>query len=103
MFETLDRLVLAGLGALSMTRERAESMFDQAVQRGEEVRTNQDRYVKDLMDAAARTRTNLEDLVAKQVHSAMVTMNLPTREDLTRIEDKLDLLLAKQTTTVGPL
>jgi polyhydroxyalkanoate synthesis regulator phasin len=34
MFETLDKLMLAGLGAVSMTRERAEEIFDEYVSRG---------------------------------------------------------------------
>jgi len=28
MFETLDKLLLAGLGAMSMTKEKAEQIFD---------------------------------------------------------------------------
>ena len=35
MFETLDKMMLAGLGALSMTRERAEKLFDEYVKKGE--------------------------------------------------------------------
>ena len=34
MFETIDKLFLAGLGTLSMTRERAEKIFDEYVNRG---------------------------------------------------------------------
>jgi hypothetical protein len=34
MFETLDKLMLAGLGALTMTRERAEKLFDEYVSQG---------------------------------------------------------------------
>ena len=40
MFETLDKVLLAGLGALSMTRERAEKIFDEYAQRGEAERGN---------------------------------------------------------------
>ncbi|MHC4143474.1 MAG: hypothetical protein ACYSUD_01715 [Planctomycetota bacterium] len=34
MFETLDKMMLAGLGAISMTRERADKIFDEYVNKG---------------------------------------------------------------------
>ena len=34
MFETLDKIMLAGLGAMSMTKEKAESIFDEYVEKG---------------------------------------------------------------------
>lgn len=50
MFETLDRLMLAGLGALTMTREKAETMFDEYVSKGQTVRETRTGFVKDVMD-----------------------------------------------------
>ena len=94
MFETLDKIVAAGLGALSMTRERAEELFDEAVARGKEVQANREKFVTQMVDSAKQARTNLEEAVRKQVHAAMTGLNLPTREDLQRIEAKLDQLLA---------
>jgi len=99
MFETLDKLVAAGLGALTMTREKAEEMFDEAVRRGQEQRGNQRQFVEDMMDSASKARTRLEEVIAEQVRAALVALNVPTRDDLARIEAKLDLLLARQPMT----
>ena len=38
MFETLDKILLASLGAVSMTREKAEKIFDEYVARGQDER-----------------------------------------------------------------
>ena len=95
MFETLDRLVLAGLGALSMTRERAEEIFEEYVERGQAVRTDRAGFVEDLMTSARRSRQDLESLIVKQVQQAIVQLNIATREDLVRLESKLDELLAR--------
>ena len=78
MFETLDKMMLAGLGAISMTRERAEKIFDE--------------YVKAVMDAADKNREELEKLIAKQVRETVEHLNLPTREDIQRLEQKIDNL-----------
>ena len=92
MLETLDKIITAGLGAVSMTRERAEELFDEAVRRGKEVKANREEFVTKLMDSAKQARSTVEDTVRKQVHAAMVGLNLPTREEMKRIEAKVDRL-----------
>lgn len=96
MFETLDRLMLAGLGALSMTRERAEKMFDEYVSRGQAERDARSGFVKEVMDSAERTRLELQKLVSDQVRQTMKSLQVATQEDIQRIELKLDQLLAKE-------
>ena len=59
MFETLDKLMLAGLGALTMTRERAEKMFDEYVSKGQAAREGRAGFVTEVMDSAERTRSEL--------------------------------------------
>jgi polyhydroxyalkanoate synthesis regulator phasin len=95
MFETLDKMMLAGLGAVSMTRERAEQMFDEYVNKGQAERDNRSGFVKEVMDSAERTRSELEKMISKQVQETVTTLHLATQEDIQRIEEKLDQLLAK--------
>jgi poly(hydroxyalkanoate) granule-associated protein len=95
MFEALDKIRLAGIGAFSMTRQRAEELFDEMVRRGEAEKPNKKCFVEDLMDSATKAREDLEKVIEKQLQEAMVRLNLPTRADLARIEAKLDELLKK--------
>ena len=95
MFETLDKLMLAGLGALTMTRERAEKLFDEYVSKGQAEREARGGFVKEVMDSADRTRAEFQRLVADQVRQTVNTLHLATQDDLLRIELKLDQLLAK--------
>lgn len=95
MFETLDKMMMASLGALSMTRERAEKMFDEAVSKGKEAKDNRSGFVKEVMDSADKTRTELENLVSEQVQKTVTELHLASREDIERIEQKLDKLLKK--------
>jgi polyhydroxyalkanoate synthesis regulator phasin len=98
MFETLDKAMLAGLGALTMTRERAEKLFDEYVSKGQAEREARTGFVKEVMDSADRTRAELQRLVSDQVRQTVNNLQLATKEDLQRIERKLDQLLAKDTT-----
>ena len=108
MFETLDRIMLAGLGALSMTKERAEKMFDEYVSRGEAERQARSGFVREVMESAERTRSELERLVSEQVRQTVKNLQVAAQEDVQRIERetatksdllrlelKLDQLLAK--------
>ena len=92
MFETLDKIMLAGLGAISMTRDRAEKIFDEYVSRGKVEKESRTGFVKAIMDAADKNRTELEKLIAKQVRETMEHLNLPSRDDIQRLEEKIDKL-----------
>ena len=47
------------------------------------------------MDAADKNRQEFEKLIAKQIRETMEHLDLPTREDIQRLEKKLDKLLKK--------
>ncbi len=96
MFETLDRMMLAGLGAISMTRERAEKIFDEYVSRGKLEKESRTGFIKELMDTADRNRQELEKLISDQVRDTMEHLNMPTRDDIQRLEQKIDKLLNKE-------
>lgn len=96
MFETIDKLVLAGLGALSMTRERAEKIFDEYVRRGQAEKASRSGFVKELLQSAEKTRKDLEEIISERVREAVSKMALASREDIERVENKLDQLLSRK-------
>jgi len=96
MFDTLDKALLAGLGALSMTRERAEQLFDRYVDAGRKAREERSGFVKDLMDRAEKTRQELERIVREQVHDAVSKLEVATRQDVERLEKKIDAAMKKR-------
>ena len=95
MFEALDKLMLAGLGAVSMTREQAEKLFEEYVSRGKVEKGARTGFVKEVVDTAEKTRKDLEKLVSEQVQRAVDKLELATRDDIKRLEEKLDRLLGE--------
>ncbi len=95
MFETLDKVMLAGLGAMSMTKEKAEQIFDEYVEKGKAQKEHRAGFVKDVMDQAEKAKDDLEKVISEQVEKAMTKQPMATKDDIKRIEDKLDQLLAK--------
>ena len=95
MFETLDKLMLAGLGAMSMTKEKAEEIFDEYVEKGKAQKDQRPGFVKDLMDRAEKSKKDMEKLISEQIDKALAKQPLATKDDINRIEAKLDQLLSK--------
>lgn len=95
MFETLDKMMLAGLGALTMTRERAEKMFDEYVSKGQAAKEARTGFVKEVMDGAEKTRLELQRLVSDQVRQTVNNLHVATKDDIQRIEQKVDQLLSR--------
>ena len=96
MFESLDKLLLAGLGAISMTQERAEKIFDEYVRRGQAEKASRSGFVKELLQTAEKTRKDLEEMISERVGEAVGKLNLASREDIERVENKLDELLSRK-------
>jgi polyhydroxyalkanoate synthesis regulator phasin len=95
MFETLDKILLAGVGALSMTKEKAEEIFDEYVEKGKAKKENRSGFVQDLMDRADKTKSDVEKVISEQIDKALTKQPMATKDDIKRIEAKLDQLLAK--------
>ena len=95
MFETLDKLMLAGMGASSMTKEKAEKIFDEAVKKGMAEKEQKQGFVKEMLDSAEKARQDLEKLISEQIHKTLSQMPLATKDDLKRVEEKIDQLLAR--------
>lgn len=96
MFETLDKVFLAGVGAMSMTREKAEQIFDEYVEKGKLERAQKTGFVREMMDMAEKSRQDFERLVSEQVRRTIEGLPLANKEDIKRIEQKIDMLLAQQ-------
>ena len=96
MFETFDKLMLAGLGAVSMTREKAEKIFDEYVSRGKVEKETRAGFIKEMVETAEKTRQDFEKLISEQVQKTISKLNLATKEDIKRLEAKLDQLLSKE-------
>jgi len=96
MFETVDKIMSAGLGVLSMSRERAEKIFDELVSRGQAQRADRKTFVRDLTDRAKKTREDFTRLVDEGIDKAVAKLDLAKRSDIERLEKKLNNLLKRK-------
>jgi polyhydroxyalkanoate synthesis regulator phasin len=89
-------MMMAGLGALTMSKEKAENLFDEYVSKGQAAKDGRTGFVKEVMDSADKTRSELEKLVSDQIKKTVTSLHLASKEDISRLEGKIDKLANSQ-------
>ena len=95
MSDLIKKTILAGLGALSLSREKAEKLAKDLVKRGELAKTEEAKFVKDLMKRAEKSRVEIEKKIEKIVEKTLIRLNIPTRKELDALRAKIDKLSKK--------
>jgi polyhydroxyalkanoate synthesis regulator phasin len=90
----VDKILLATIGAMFMTRERAEEIFDEYLHRWQVEKGSRDAFLDDLVARSQEAHAELEDLLTRHVKEVADKLNLVTRDDLTRLEEKIDRIEA---------
>ena len=95
MTDLVEKIILSGLGVLTITRKKAEEIAQELIKEGEISDSDEAKFVKDLMEKAKSSKTEIEEKIEKVVEKTLMKMNIPTRKELTQIEKKIDKLLKK--------
>jgi len=95
MPDLIKDMVLAGLGIMSLTYEKAESLAKDLIKRGELSETEEAKFIKDLMKRAEKYSSETEKKIEETVEKTLKKLNIPTRSDLDEIKQKLDELSKK--------
>ena len=104
--ESPRRLIDASRGALNTTRdeadqllERGENLFDKLVERGEEIETQQvnriQRVWKGAADLSRKQIDRVEHLAEQQMQFVLRTFNIPSMEDISRLDKELERMNRK--------
>lgn len=75
MLDIIKKTILAGLGLISLTREKAEEIAKDLIKRGELAETEEAKFVKDLLEQAEKSRAELEKKLEKTVEAVLTKLN----------------------------
>lgn len=85
----LRRALLLGIGALSWSRERVETLVDDLVQHGQLDGSEREHMVDDLLERGRRNEESLRAFVAEQVARGVRALPMVTKDDLAQLEARL--------------
>lgn len=88
--DTIKKSMYLGLGALSLTKEKAEAMADDLVKRGEMSVKDREKMVQQLLKEGKAQKGMIEEKVSAAVQKTMTDMGIPTQKDFKNIVKRLD-------------
>ena len=90
MTTLLEKGFLAGIGLLSMTREKAQKIIDDLSHEGEVQKSEVKQWVDKLSDRGEEERQALRKLIRDEMKKVLDEMGLATKEDLQKLMGKQD-------------
>ncbi|MDW7709870.1 MAG: hypothetical protein SCH98_05305 [Deferrisomatales bacterium] len=92
MLDFFRKAALAGIGAITLTEERARKLVEELVEQGRVSRDEGESLIKDMMAKAESSRTEWEGRIHEMVQDVFRKMDLVPRGDLQALEGQLRLL-----------
>ena len=80
----------AGTAFLDMTREKAEALVKDLVKAGEVRKGKAQRLIDDLLERSRKGTEELRHLVRKEIAEQVGALGLATKDDIARVEARLD-------------
>ena len=92
MSDLIKKILLAGLGAFSLTREKVEDIIDDLVKRGELSREEKPGILADLAKAAEKRQNEVREFVQKEVQKVLKALDVPTRQEISDLQEQIEQL-----------
>jgi len=92
MFDLFRKATLAGIGALTLTEERARRLIDELVEQGRMSREEGEALVKDMAAKVETSTSEWESRLRDMVQEAFRKMDLVPRKDLATLEEHVRVL-----------
>ena len=91
----LKDLVNLGLGALVMTREKAEDVVNELVKKGEVGQDEGKKLVDDLIKKGEEGKKEIEAAIEKTVKHVIEKVDIPTRQEVNNLKSEIEQLREK--------
>jgi polyhydroxyalkanoate synthesis regulator phasin len=92
MLDFLRKATLAGIGALTLTEERARRLVDELVEQGRMSREEGENVFRDIISKTESSRDEWEARIRDMIQDVFRKMDLVPRADLEFVEEQLRAL-----------
>ncbi|MHC1575409.1 MAG: phasin family protein [Candidatus Methanogasteraceae archaeon] len=89
MIESLRKLGLLGIGAISITEEKIKQVVDELVEKGEMNREEGKTLVHEILTEKTKQMQELEGKISEDVQNAIGESKIALKDDVSRLEDKI--------------
>ena len=89
------KMLLAGIGILSLTREKAEKIAEDLIKRGEINNSESKEFVMELLDKAEKEKNKLIEKIKPDIEKEIEKINYSLKDSVVNLEKKIDDLSNK--------
>jgi|WetSurMetagenome_2_1015567.scaffolds.fasta_scaffold01385_5 polyhydroxyalkanoate synthesis regulator phasin len=89
MVEMIKKTLLAGVGLAFMTKDKAEEVAKKFVQDTKIAEGEGKKFVDELLKKSEEAKKSIEKLVETAVHTAVTRLDIPTRGEMKKLEDRI--------------
>lgn len=95
MIDVFRKAFFAGMGALSLTKEKAEKLVEDLVEKGEVGAEEAKTFAKELFEKGQQERLAITETVRNEVERLKENMGMVSKKDLAKLEERLAAIEAK--------
>ena len=96
------RTLEAGTSFLDMSRERAEAVVKEWVDAGDLGKGRAQKAIDDVLERSRKATDDLREIVRREIRTQLETMGVATRDDIARLEAKIDAAAAAAAAAARP-
>ncbi len=89
MIESLRKLGLLGIGAISITEEKIKQVVNELVEKGEMNKEEGKTLVHELLTEKKKQMQDFEEKISEDVQNAVGKSKIALKDDVSRLEDKI--------------
>ena len=97
MSDVINKAFLAGLGAISLSRDKVEGFIDDLVKRGELSQEEKRGMLSELLESVEKRQAELGEFIRKEVRQILQSLDMPSREEIDRLKEEIDSLRKQET------
>lgn len=95
MFKKVGDGLLAGLGAIVLTKEKINETTNRLVERGKLTKEEAEKLNKDLQERGETTWQSVEDTMAERMHAGRDRLGLASKDEVANLKERVDELEKK--------
>lgn len=95
MLDLIKKGVLMGVGALNVTKEKAEHLIDDLIKKGELAKNDRSEAIKNLLKKVEEHEKIFVEKVHTEVTKTIEKLGIPTKEDFQELEKRINELVEK--------
>ncbi len=95
MLDIIKKSIYLGLGAASVTKEKAESLIDELIEKGQLAKEEKSKAIKEVMDKIEKEEKEIVKKIKTVVKEAADTVGVATQKDIDSLKKRVKELESK--------